>query len=310
MQLMSTHSGTQRLTANCSMHLVHWRAKSDGDSDRNVDTGSTGRALSGRQPLCMGMRETPSLALTYALAPRVMSREGAASRASIRSANRVAVAVGGLQWAKCMLQRAVNRALKKINAQQGPQKAWPKARKVAVGASGALIPPCMHLERARPCGAPPLSRHPAKAGPPCLPTLQHIGSACVCHAVGEGLRRRLAPPCPLRPSPAPYPSFHRRRELFAALDRCEGILSRQRYLVGDRLTEADVRLFMTLIRFDEVGAQRAACRKRECGIEQRLWDGSDVRVRFWKRLRAFSIRRPRRFEGWAGGAHQSACRMA
>jgi putative glutathione S-transferase len=36
------------------------------------------------------------------------------------------------------------------------------------------------------------------------------------------------------------------------LDRVEAILSSQRYLVGDRLTEADVRLFQTLIRFDPV----------------------------------------------------------
>ncbi|KXZ42325.1 hypothetical protein GPECTOR_161g124 [Gonium pectorale] len=41
-------------------------------------------------------------------------------------------------------------------------------------------------------------------------------------------------------------------ELFGSLDRVEGILSRQRYLAGDSLTEADVRLFQTLIRFDEV----------------------------------------------------------
>ena len=39
--------------------------------------------------------------------------------------------------------------------------------------------------------------------------------------------------------------------LFAALDRIEDILSKQRYMVGDRLTKADIRLFMTLIRFDE-----------------------------------------------------------
>lgn len=43
-----------------------------------------------------------------------------------------------------------------------------------------------------------------------------------------------------------------RRELFESLDKVEGILSKNRYLAGDRLTEADVRLFMTLIRFDEV----------------------------------------------------------
>ncbi|EFN57383.1 hypothetical protein CHLNCDRAFT_142785 [Chlorella variabilis] len=41
-------------------------------------------------------------------------------------------------------------------------------------------------------------------------------------------------------------------ELFAALDRCEDILSRQRYIAGDRITEADIRLFHTLIRFDPV----------------------------------------------------------
>lgn len=41
------------------------------------------------------------------------------------------------------------------------------------------------------------------------------------------------------------------RELFESLDKVEAILSKIRYLAGDRLTEADVRLFMTLIRFDE-----------------------------------------------------------
>lgn len=40
--------------------------------------------------------------------------------------------------------------------------------------------------------------------------------------------------------------------LFAALDDIEARLGRQRYLTGDRLTEADWRLFTTLIRFDAV----------------------------------------------------------
>lgn len=40
--------------------------------------------------------------------------------------------------------------------------------------------------------------------------------------------------------------------LYEALDKCEEILSKQRYLCGDTLTEADIRLFVTLIRFDEV----------------------------------------------------------
>ena len=42
------------------------------------------------------------------------------------------------------------------------------------------------------------------------------------------------------------------REVFSALDRVEKILSRQRYLTGAQLTEADVRLYTTLVRFDKV----------------------------------------------------------
>jgi len=38
--------------------------------------------------------------------------------------------------------------------------------------------------------------------------------------------------------------------LFAALDELEGRLSKNRYLLGDRQTEADWRLFPTLVRFD------------------------------------------------------------
>lgn len=40
------------------------------------------------------------------------------------------------------------------------------------------------------------------------------------------------------------------REVFAALDRAEEILSRQRYLTGAQITEADIRLYTTLARFD------------------------------------------------------------
>ena len=41
-------------------------------------------------------------------------------------------------------------------------------------------------------------------------------------------------------------------ELFESLDWLEGRLSGQRYLVGEQLTEADLRLFVTLLRFDPV----------------------------------------------------------
>ena len=44
-------------------------------------------------------------------------------------------------------------------------------------------------------------------------------------------------------------AFH---QLFDSLDWVEDLLSRQRYLAGEQLTEADWRLFTTLIRFDAV----------------------------------------------------------
>ncbi|MGA8402553.1 MAG: glutathione S-transferase C-terminal domain-containing protein [Stellaceae bacterium] len=42
------------------------------------------------------------------------------------------------------------------------------------------------------------------------------------------------------------------RNLFVAFDELEARLSRQRWLVGGQFTEADLRLFPTLIRFDAV----------------------------------------------------------
>jgi putative glutathione S-transferase len=52
------------------------------------------------------------------------------------------------------------------------------------------------------------------------------------------------------------------RALFAALDRMEERLSEHRYLVGNTLTEADFRLFTTLIRFDAVYYSHFKCNER------------------------------------------------
>jgi glutathionyl-hydroquinone reductase len=52
------------------------------------------------------------------------------------------------------------------------------------------------------------------------------------------------------------------RTLFATLDQIEGRLSRQRYLVGRRITEADWRLFTTLVRFDAVYYSHFKCNLR------------------------------------------------
>jgi putative glutathione S-transferase len=52
------------------------------------------------------------------------------------------------------------------------------------------------------------------------------------------------------------------RALFATLDELERRLSRQRYLAGPNLTEADWRLFPTLIRFDTVYYSHFKCNLR------------------------------------------------
>ena len=51
-------------------------------------------------------------------------------------------------------------------------------------------------------------------------------------------------------------------ELFSALDTIEERLSKQRYLVGERITEADWRLFTTLVRFDPVYVGHFKCNLR------------------------------------------------
>ena len=51
-------------------------------------------------------------------------------------------------------------------------------------------------------------------------------------------------------------------DLFATLDEVERRLSRQRYLAGGRLTEADWRLFTTLVRFDPVYFGHFKCNLR------------------------------------------------
>jgi len=61
------------------------------------------------------------------------------------------------------------------------------------------------------------------------------------------------------------------RELFASLDWLEGILSKQRYLAGERLTEADIRLFPTLVRFDAVYYGHFKCNLRHVYEYPALW---------------------------------------
>jgi putative glutathione S-transferase len=59
--------------------------------------------------------------------------------------------------------------------------------------------------------------------------------------------------------------------LFETLDELEQRLSTQRYLCGDQLTEADLRLFPTLVRFDSVYAGHFKCSIRRIVDYPNLW---------------------------------------
>ena len=60
--------------------------------------------------------------------------------------------------------------------------------------------------------------------------------------------------------------------LFATLDDLEARLGRQRYLAGGRVTEADWRLFPTLVRFDPVYHGHFKCNRRRLADYPNLWN--------------------------------------
>jgi putative glutathione S-transferase len=62
------------------------------------------------------------------------------------------------------------------------------------------------------------------------------------------------------------------RPLFTTLDWLEERLTKSRYLCGERLTEADWRLFTTLVRFDMVYAGHFKCNLRRLVDYPNLWD--------------------------------------
>ena len=61
------------------------------------------------------------------------------------------------------------------------------------------------------------------------------------------------------------------RGLFAALDKLEERLAGNRYLAGPTITEADWRLFTTLVRFDAVYVGHFKCNVRRIVDYPNLW---------------------------------------
>ena len=75
--------------------------------------------------------------------------------------------------------------------------------------------------------------------------------------------------CGFAGSQQAYDSAYAR--LFAALDWLEERLADQRYLVGDTITEADVRLFTTLVRFDPAYHGHFKCNRHKLTEMPVLW---------------------------------------
>src|SRR3546814_14306718 len=75
--------------------------------------------------------------------------------------------------------------------------------------------------------------------------------------------------CGFAGSQEAYESAYER--LFARLDRLSERLEHQRYLVGDTITEADVRLFTTLARFDAVYHGHFKCNRQKLSEMPVLW---------------------------------------
>ena len=62
------------------------------------------------------------------------------------------------------------------------------------------------------------------------------------------------------------------RDVFAALDHWDQVLGRQRFTCGDQLTEADIFLFTTLVRFDLVYHYHFKCNHKRIRDYPNLWD--------------------------------------
>ncbi|MGL5823357.1 MAG: glutathione S-transferase C-terminal domain-containing protein [Nocardioides sp.] len=75
--------------------------------------------------------------------------------------------------------------------------------------------------------------------------------------------------CGFAGSQAAYDAAYDR--LFATLDWLEDRLSHRRFLMGDRFTEADIRLFTTLVRFDAVYHGHFKCNRNKLTEMPALW---------------------------------------
>ncbi len=87
----------------------------------------------------------------------------------------------------------------------------------------------------------------------------------VFHRVNNGVYK-----CGFAGSQASYDRAY--EQLWAALDTLEERLSTRRYLMGPTISEADVRLYPTLVRFDEVYYAHFKCNRQPLATMPNLWN--------------------------------------
>jgi len=109
----------------------------------------------------------------------------------------------------------------------------------------------------------PLARGPSLAPPPLRPRIDETLDA-IYTPINNGVYR-----AGFATTQAAYDQAC--GALFAALDHWENVLARQRYLCGDVLTEADVAMFTTCLRFDLVYYAHFKCNIRRMQDYPNLW---------------------------------------
>ncbi len=86
----------------------------------------------------------------------------------------------------------------------------------------------------------------------------------IFHDVNNGVYK-----CGFASEQAPYEDAY--EKLFSRLDWLEERLSKQRYLVGDSITQVDIRLWTTLVRFDAVYHGHFKCNRNKIIEMPALW---------------------------------------
>ncbi|HEX4416889.1 MAG TPA: glutathione S-transferase C-terminal domain-containing protein [Kofleriaceae bacterium] len=112
----------------------------------------------------------------------------------------------------------------------------------------------------------PLARNPLEpslAPPELVPEIDRVLDA-IYHPINNGVYR-----AGFATSQPAYSAAV--REVFAALAEWEAVLGAQQFLCGDRMTEADVALFTTLLRFDLVYFSHFKCNLKRLRDHPNLW---------------------------------------